>query len=278
MPTPDSPPGSPPVVPYSSDIEAGIVRVLNAAFPNGWGSEQLWRWKHRDRPGFVPIDVLAAREGGEVVGCFHSGIFPLVIDPGLAVPMSFDGDFAIERAFRGRGIAPAIRDAGEPRLFGERVALRGGFTSPALNERLYEPIFDFIFVPAVTTEYRKVLGIGPLRPRVAQLGTALLARARVRRALARRPLTIDLHVEGLDSAHLVLAAEGFQLEAGAAAGGADLAVLAPYAVIASLADGAAALVRTAAAELARGRLRVRGVVRSGPRLGALLLSLLRSSG
>ena len=272
---PDSPVDPLPVVPYAPAIEAGIVRVLNAAFPNGWGSEQFWRWKHRDRPGFVPGDVLAAHDQGTVVGCFHSGILPLVIDPGLAVPMSFDGDFAIERAFRGSRIAPSIRDAGEPRLFEQRVPLRGGFTSVALNERLYEPIFDFVFVPGANTEYRKVLGIGPLRPRVAKLGAALLARGRVRQALARRPLVVDLHVEGLDSAHLVLTAEGFALEAGPATARADLAVWAPYAVIASLADGTSALARTALGELARGRLRVRGLVRSAPRLAALLLSVAR---
>ena len=262
------------IAPYSAALEAGIVRVLNAAFPTGWGSDRLWRWKHRDRPGFVDRDVVAALDEGEVVGCFHSGVLPVTIDEGLAVPLCFDGDLAILREFRGQGIPVAARDASERRLFAERVPLRGGFTSPELNARLYEPYFDFIFVPSAGLQFRKVLGVGPLRPRVAQLGATLLARPRVRRALARRPLVVDLHVEGLDSSHLVLSAEGFELSPGLAPA-AHLSCRVPYGVLASLPDGITALIKAFASAAARGQVRVRGAVRNAPRLAALLGSIVK---
>jgi hypothetical protein len=262
------------VAPYTPALEAGIVRVLNSAFPNGWGTDALWRWKHRDRPGFVDRDVLAARAGDEVVGCFHSGILPLTIDEGLALPVCFDGDLAITREFRGRGIPVDVRDASERRLFEERVPIRGGFTSLELNARLYEPYFDFIFVPTVTTEFRKVLGVGPLQPRVERLGETLLARPRLRGALARRPLVVDLEVDGIGPCHLALTGARFALNRGPA-GRPDLAVRLPYAVVASLADGVSALARTLLREAARGRVRVTGLVAAGPRLLALLASLAR---
>lgn len=102
----------------------------------------------------------------------------------------------------------------------------------------------------------------------------LLARERVRRALAHRPLVVDLQIDGLSDCHLLLFAEGFRLDPGLA-DRSHLSVRAPYALVASLADGVTALVKTLLAELVRGRMRVRGIVRSGPRLAALLFSVLR---
>jgi hypothetical protein len=251
--------------------EAEIVATLNACQRGAWGAAAHWRWKHRDRPGFVPEDVLVARAGGAVVGCFHGAVLPLKLEEGLVVPMSFDGDYAVLPEHRGRDIPAAAHDRSDERLARRGVVFRGGFTSRELNERFYHKRFGYVFVPGVTAQFRKYLGPGPLAPRVAALGERLLARPALRRALAR-PFVVDLAIEGFPPCHLEMAGTGFRLERGAAPRP-DLCVWLPYALLTVFAGGE----RPGAAALARlilgGRLRASGLVRSAPRLAALALAL-----
>jgi GNAT superfamily N-acetyltransferase len=263
------------VEPYRPALDAGVRTALDAAF-GGWGSEARWRWKQPDRPGFVPQDVWVATAGEEeVVGCYSTTVLPVRLGDGVVVPFSFDGDLAVPPAQRGRGIPAAIRDASERWAFAQRVPLRGGFTTEGLNARVYNPLYGLTFFPVATTEFRKALGLGQLRRHIALVGDRLLARSGMRAALARRPLVVNLSVDSLGDGHVVLAAEGFRLEEGTHPS-ADLAVRLPLVVVASGRDGnLAAMARTTVREAARGRVRIRGLIRSGPALVRLAAALIR---
>jgi hypothetical protein len=261
---------------YRAGDEGLLVGVLNACQPGEWGDEASWAWKYRDRPGFIADDVVAARSGGKVVGCFHGAVLPLKLEEGLVVPMSFDGDYAVLPEHRGRDIPLAAHDLIDERLRARHVVFRGGFTSRELKERFYHRYFGYVFAPVVTTQYRKYLGPGPLAPRVAALGERLLDRPPVRRAL-ERGLVIDLEIPGFAASNLELSAAGFRLAHGAAAA-ADLRARIPYWLLTSFASGGerprpGAILRA----LCGGRIRAHGLFRSAPRLIALGLALLRRS-
>ena len=139
---------------------------------------------------------------------------------------------------------------------------------------MYNPLYGLEFFPAATTEFRKALTLAPLRRPVEALGASVLARPGVRARLARRPLTVNVHVAGLGEAHLALGPDAFRLVDGYAAA-ADLAVRVPPTVLASVRSGSRALASTLAREAARGQVRVRGLARGGPRLLSLALAALR---
>ncbi len=262
---------------YLPGLEAEIVRVLDLSQRHGWNSEDTWRWKYSARPGFRPEEVVTAHTDGRMVACLHTAVLPVKLEDGLEILVSFDGDFAVLPEFRRRGLLFDAYDVTDRRLLARHVSLRGGFTSPELNIRFYQKHFGMVFMPSVTTQFRKHLGLGPLRPRVKALGDALLDRPRIRAALASRPLTVDLRVEGLPDGHLVFAGDGFRLEHGAATTP-DLSVRSPYILLATLADSPSSVVKVAIVSLLRGRLRVRGLLRQGPRLLGIIASVLRGRG
>ncbi|HWN83456.1 MAG TPA: GNAT family N-acetyltransferase, partial [Candidatus Udaeobacter sp.] len=169
--------------------ESVIVAVLNKVQHGAWGSEALWRWRHGGRPGFRSDEVVLAMVGDELVGSFHSAVLPMKLEDGLVVPMSFDGDYAVLPEYRKRDIVVQAHELTDERLRARQVVFRGGFTSRELNERLYHRRFGYVFVPGVTTQYRKILGPGPLAPRVTALGESICMRTAVRRALAQ-PLKV----------------------------------------------------------------------------------------
>lgn len=276
--TPDKPgKGGYAVEPYRPALDAGVRAALDAAF-GGWGSEAVWRWKQPDRPGFIPQDVWVAASGDDVVGLYSTTALPVRLGGGVVVPFSFDGDLAVPPEHRGRGVPAAIRDASERWALAHGVALRGGFTTPGLNARVYGPLYGLTFFPAATTEFRKALGLGQLRRPVALAGERLLAaRPGLRAALARRPLVVNLRVDGVGEGHVVLAADGFRVET-RPHDAADLGVRLPGTVLASGRDAngdvnVGALARAVAREAARGRVRVRGLVRRGAVLARLAAAL-----
>jgi hypothetical protein len=248
--------------------------VLNACQAHGWGDEDTWRWKYAARPGFRPEEVVAVHADGRMAACLHSAVLPVKIEEGVEILLAFDGDFAVLPGFRGQGLLFDAYDVTDRRLLARHVSLRGGFTSSELNARFYLKHFGLVFIPSVTTLFRKHLGLGPLRPRVQALGGALLERPRFRAALARRPLTVGLRVEGLPDGHLVLGADGFRLEQGAIRTP-DLSVRVPYALLAALAGPPRSLLKVALVSLLRGQLRIHGFLRHAPRLLGLLAVVLR---
>ena len=258
---------------YQAGDEIALAGVLNSCRSGSWGDPAYWRWKHGGRPGFRPADVLVARAGGEIAGCFHGAVFDFKIEEGLAVSMSFDGDFAALAALDGAAVAARAHDATQAELAARGVVLRGGFTTRAENASFFHPRFGYTLAPEVTIQFRKYLGPGALAPRVAELGAQLLARPAVRRAL-RRPLVIDLTIAGFPPCHAVLAAAGFRLERGAAAA-ADLRVRLSYLLLTAFAGRDFPHWGVFLHAMGRGELAVSGLWRSAPRLAALAMASLR---
>jgi predicted N-acetyltransferase YhbS len=254
------------------DVPA-IVKVLNACQKDGWGDEALWRWKHRDRPGFHPEDVYVACVDGKVIGCAHWSVFPVEIEDGLIVPMSFDGDFAVLPEYRGLDAPFRAYLAGEPNLRERGALLRGGFTSPALNEKFYRTRFGYEFAASVTSQYRRFLGPGPLAERIAALGDRLLARPGVRRALAQ-PLSVELAIERFPVCWLELSAVGFCLMTGFAPR-AQLHLQLPYTILTLFAGGGWPGTGTLMRALLGCRMHVTELVREAPRLLALVSGVVR---
>lgn len=245
---------------YRSGDEERILPVLAHCHPRGWGQSDLeyWRWKHRTRPGFNPHEILQARSHGRLVGCFHGAVLPLRIAPGITVSASYDGDYAVLPEARGNDLTGQAYAVSDPLLVQRGVAVRGGFTSKELNERHYGKKYGYVFVPTATGHFRKFIGLGPLRTKLKDLGERLLARPRLRRALARRPLSVGLAIGGLPEAVLHCTEEGFTLIE-APAHEASVSIDLPYPVLATLPDGATPFVRAFFGALLRRKARIRGM-------------------
>jgi hypothetical protein len=242
--------------------------------PSGWGSEALWRWKHSGRPGFEPEDVVTVRIDGEMAACFHVAVMPMQLEDGLVVSMGVGSEYAILPEHRKRGISLKSFDLIARRLLERRVALRGGFTSRELHRRLYQKRFGHIFAPTVTREFRKILGLGPLRRRLEPVADRLRTRPRLGRALARVPWIIGLDIEDLPVCHLEASGDGLRLNAGRSERS-DLEVQVPYQVLTRVADGTPVFLKSALSSFLARRLRIGGFWRSIPRLlrflGAVVL-------
>jgi hypothetical protein len=260
---------------FSQGDEVPLVRLLAACHPDTWGgqNEVWWEWKHSQHPGFRLDDIVVAVQGDNPVGCFHSAVFPLLIEQGLVVPVSFDGDFAVLPAARGQDLTGRAYDVTDARLLSRGVVFRGGFTSRALHQRLYRK-FGYIFVPSAGATFRKFLGLGPLKEKVTRSGNRLLARPAVRRALARRPVAVNLEIQGLPRAHLLCSGDRVALEAGWL-DDAALVVRAPYEVLLGIVEGPRSLLTRVVRAAVFGRLRIRGVLRALPTVAALGVATLR---
>jgi GNAT superfamily N-acetyltransferase len=262
---------------YRKGDEDGIVQVLVRCHPDTWGilrdPASYWRWKHAERPGFRPEDIVVVEAGGRIVGCFHSAVFPLRVEPGLVMPVSFDGDYAVLPEYRGDGLTARAYELSDPALLRRRVVFRGGFTSHELNQRLYQH-FGYVFVPTVGTYYRKHLRLEGLKERVQRLGGVLLSGPALRRVLDARTVIANVDVSGLPPARVTLGASGFSLEEGFAAR-ADISVRLPYRLLAALGGGVRRAVLPILGSLLGGSLRIRGVWRLATISAAATQDLLR---
>ena len=261
---------------FATGDEPGIVSVLAQCKDDTWGARGVpdWEWRHTQRPGFVPEDVVVAEADGQIIGCFHGAVLPIKIDDGLTVPMSYDGDYSVLPDHRGGNITRQAYDLTDNELTARGVALRGGFTTRELNQRFYHKRFGYVFVRTTTTVQSKILSLEPLEQPVRELGARLLARSRVRRALSTERRVIDLNVEGLPACHLTLSGDGIELAGGTAAKPA-LLVRVPYVVVASIADGFGPTLRALAFASLRGRVRVRGLLEFIPSLARAAGAALR---
>ena len=248
------------LVSYGSGDEERLLPVLAQCHPQSWGQCDLehWRWKHRNRPGFNPEDILKAQSHERLLGCFHGAVFPLRIAPGVTVSTSYDGDYAVLPEARGNDLTGRAYAATDPELVRRGVALRGGFTSQELNERHYGKKYGYVFVPTATGNFKKFIGLGPLRIKLEALGERALARPRLRKALARRPLAVGLAIGGLPEAVLHCTEEGFTLTE-APAHEPSVSVDLPYPVLAKLPDGTTSFVREFVHALVKREASVRGL-------------------
>ncbi|MEX2531217.1 MAG: GNAT family N-acetyltransferase [Gemmatimonadota bacterium] len=245
---------------YRSGDEEQLFSILAQCHPHSWGQRSLehWRWKHRRRPDFNPEDILTIRSHDRLVGCFHGAVFSLRIAPGVTVSASYDGDYAVLPEARGNDLTSRAYAATNPELVRRGVALRGGFTSKELNERLYGKKYGYVFVPTATGQFRKFIGLGPLRRKLAAVGERALTQPRLRKALARRPLAVGLAIGGLPEAVLSCTEEAFTLVE-APAHRASVSVELPYTVLATLPDGTTHFVREFVRALLKREARIRGM-------------------
>ena len=259
---------------YVPGDEKGITAILSACHANGWGNEELWRWKHSKRPNFVSDDVTIAYVNRQMAGCFHHAVLSLRLEDGLEIPMCFEGDFAVLLEFRKLGIPLQAHDLADRRLLAAGVILRGGFTSRELNERFYHKQFGYIFAPTVTTEFRKILGLPPLQAKVRRAGERLVAVQRIRKALAIYPLLIDLVINRFPDCHLEVTDHGLELRQGFA-GVPHLRLTLPYQVLVSYQIGYVSLLKEVLLNGMKGRIRVRGLLANAARWLGLFMRCLR---
>ena len=254
---------------YAMGDEDRIVQILSACHAQGWQDEDHWRWKHLNRPGFSQQQVVIACVDGKMAGCFHGAILPLRLEAGLEVPMCFDGDFAVLAEYRGREIPIQAHDLTDRRLLQRGALLRGGFASRELNERFYHKNFGHIFVPMVISRFKKIIGIRPLQRKVEALGTKFLRRSWLHRALKRQPWVVDLQIENFPPCHIEFTERSFSLREGASQQH-DFWIQIPYGLLVALNKGLGPSVKSALLNFIGGRLRIRGLLRKGPDLLALL--------
>lgn len=259
---------------YRPGDEEEILHVLSTVFPHSWENIENWRWKHSNRPAFREQEVVTASVAGNMVACFHGATLPLTLEPGIVVPMSFDGDFAVLPDYRGQHIPARVHDLTDRRLKEEGVALRGGFTSPALNERFYHKQFGYVFIPTASVNFRKIIGIKSIRNKITVFGEQLVKDPGVSNSLVQSPLIINFEVEGFAPLHLEFSNKSFCLS-DSSSGQADVYIKTPYNVIMSLSVGTGALVKSILSGLLRGRLRVRGLYRARKSLLPLLKASIR---
>jgi hypothetical protein len=258
---------------YEPGDEAAISAILNACHVTGWGNESFWRWKHAQRPNFSADDVILTVIDGRIAGCFHGAILPVQLEEGLEVPMCFEGDFAVLPEYRKAGLPLLAHDLADRRLLDAGVVLRGGFTSHELNEKFYHRRFGYVFVPTVTTGFRKILGLGPLQEKVARLNDRLLRSGTLGRLLRGIQLTIDLTIDQFPPSHLEISEHRVALHSGCAAIP-HMKVLVPYSLLVASRRGLRTLVPAVLSGVIRGRVRLRGLLRNANLLARLVARLL----
>lgn len=254
---------------YQPGDEEEILSILSSVFPHTWDNVENWRWKHSNRPAFKEHEVITARVNGKMVACFHGATLPLKLESGIVVPMSFDGDFAVLPENRGQHIPSRVHDLTDRRLKEAGVALRGGFTSLALNERFYHKQFGYAFIPTASVNFRKVIGIKSLRNKIETLGEELIENPSFRSALQSHPMTLNFEVDGFTPFHLRLTGETIRLN-DSFSDQADIYIKAPYNVIMNLSVGVGPFIKSCLSNLLRGKLRIRGLLRARRSLFPLL--------
>jgi len=259
---------------YQQGDEEAILQVLSTVFPQTWDNIEEWRWKHCNRPAFKAQDIVTARVNDKMVACFHGATLPLKLEPGIVIPMSFDGDFAVLPENRGQHIPSRVHDLTDRRLKEAGVALRGGFTSLALNERFYHKQFGYVFIPTASTNFRKVIGIKSLREKIEILGEKLIEDPAFRNVLESHPMTINFEVDGFAPFHLHLSGEAFRL-IDSVSDQADMYIKAPYNVIMNFSQGTGSLIKSALSSLLRGKFRIRGLLSAWKFLFPLLWATIK---
>ncbi len=240
---------------YTPGCELELVDVLQRAFGGRWGDRDFWRWKHLHRPGFHPQDVRVYRSGGKVIGCWHMTARLLRLGPGVEIPASLEGDYAMEPKWRGVGMGRDAASLKEVRALAERgIIARFGFTVPALYERLYRPKLGYRRIRAATAGYRKLVSDKAVRERLQHLAEQLRARTILGRLARQDPLLIGIEVSGFRACALIVDAVGSRCVVSADRP-VDLALRLPYALATASTPSSAA--RAAIGALLTGRLRAR---------------------
>ncbi len=244
---------------YRAELEPGILQVLHNGFGEKWGDGAYWRWKYPSRPGFSPLDVTLVTQACEPVACFHLAVRSLQMGPGLSIPCSVEGDFAIQPRARGQGLPRRGYAFTAASLVERSVVLRTGFSSPELFERVYAPNFGHRMMPTVTAQYRKILSDRLLREKLQDFGDRVRSRPWLQRLLEQRTLTIRLEITGFQPCDLVLRRDGASCT-GDGVSRPDLWMRAPYPLLAASRMRRVRALFTLVRAVLSGRARVRGLM------------------
>ncbi len=245
---------------YAVDLQPHIVDILQTGFGAKWGDTGYWRWKHSDRPGFSPADVVVCSALDKPIACFHLAVRTMRLAPGLDIRYSVEGDFAIRPDARGTGIPQKAYRYVAPRLVSRSVVVRVGFSSRELYQRVYKPTFGHAMLPAVTAQYRKILSDGALRTKLQNFGNALRGRSWWQRLLRGQPLTIRMEVGGFQPCDLVLDAHSSTCAASGTSR-ADVKIKMPYVLLTAPRMGILRMMLTATKAILRGQVRTSGLTR-----------------
>ncbi len=245
---------------YTSELQPRILSLLRASFGEKWGDDAFWRWKHSARPGFSPCDVAVAVDAEATIACFHLVRRSLRLGPGLEIPSSIEGDFAIAQEARGTGLLQRAYVHVAQGLVSQSVVLRGGFSSPELIERVYKRRFGHRVMPTVTAQYRKILSDRALAAKLEHFGEAARSRPWLQRLLKRQPLTIRMEVGSFQPCDLVLTHDSCTCSMQLAQHP-DLSVRIPYVLLAALRTRSLQGMLMSFRAFVSGQVRVAGIAR-----------------
>jgi hypothetical protein len=244
---------------YSAGVEQECLAILHECFGPDWGDIEHWRNKHTRRPHFDPRDVCLFTAGGTPAACFHLRLMDFTLEPGLVVKVGLGGDFAVRPQFRRRGLVEEAQRHFTRYFYEQGAAIHAGFTSGELHARVYRRKFGDIFVPTVTTGYRKVLDSASLAEKLRTFADTLRTRSIVRRSLRRGPLDVAIAVPGYDTCRVELTNESARLVDGAARAP-DVRLTIPYAVLAAVRQGGSRRVRVLLKSILAGKVRIHGML------------------
>lgn len=251
---------------YLPGDERGIVEVLNAVFPGGWGSVEDWTWKHRERDGFDPETIFVAEQGDRIVGCWHAVIEELRLGD-VRLRVGFEGDTAVLPEYRGGAIVLRVHDRINAVLAAKGALLRAGSATPDLADGFYGPMFGYLKVPMPVRT--KALDNRPLRNAIDRLG---------RRVSLGERVDLEIQFRLSDLAPFVLRVAGGALSTeNGSTGSPDLEIVGDQGSVVGALRGRArggnklGLLRS----LLTGRVRVRGWLRNALPLCRLLAAMIR---
>lgn len=246
---------------YAPGMEHEIVDVLQTCFDGKWGDLEQWRWKHTQRPGFDARHIKLFLDNGAVAACFHAGVFPLTLAKGLQARCSLEGDYAVLRQLRGRGLSERAFDALNAQFVADGVVLRIGFTDAPKQEKVYKAKFGHTFVPSINVQYQKVMSTRLLCEKIQHFGDALRRHAGMQRLLRYAPLHVEFRIDGFEPCLLALVAETSVCAPANNKLTPDLCVTLPYRLLTCNRNGKLAALRIFLVSVLTARVRVGGVLR-----------------
>ncbi|MDH3215127.1 MAG: GNAT family N-acetyltransferase [Candidatus Krumholzibacteria bacterium] len=261
---------------FQSGDEAGVVAVLNAAYPTPWGTLEQWRAKHGGRRGFRPEEIFVAECDGRIVGCLHTAVRPVRIGPGVQVRQSFDGDLAVHPDFRGLQIPEELYRRSSELYYEQGIELRGGFTSPRLWSRFYQPRIGYVAGFDRTRPFNKQLSssklcqgllqiLGDAQPADPEAEAAVVGESGDEDRMAPKSIgpTLELRIKDIEPIRLRLVDRGAFVLDPADDLGRALTLYADQTIFGT-GSGALGQAKNLIRLILARRIRVRGVLTSGP--------------
>lgn len=262
--------------------EAEVVKLLNVAYRQPWGSEERWWAKHGNRPGFRREEIYIAEVEGRVVGCLHTAVRPIRLGPGIAVDQSFDGDLAVHPDYRGLKIPEDIYRYSTDVLRERGVELRGGYANLPLWTHFYRPRIGYVSGFDRTRAFKKELSAASVRDRLLRvLGKSSAGPAAASADPGAGPAVASadpgagpalvLRIRDLEPLRFRLDPDGaVPLEAGAAAGGRTLTLHADQRIF-GLLGGRGGRISLLLRLVLSGSIRAEGLFTAGPAVARWVL-------